>query len=208
MQLSSEIIALGLVLFASSRARSSSSSSSSPLPGADSPDVTLGPGGERPMQRTGETDPHAWARRRLSLLVPTLQALTPPVPADKLLDVAVSILAQWAHETGNGRAEFNFNMGGWTARVGDAFHVARDVLTPGKPQFRWTAYDDLGTAIEDQVKRIIRGFPTAWRLLTEAPETSQWIARLGRDGYFSGDPDAYARAWASHRTELLSRLPR
>lgn len=202
MQLSSELVALGLVLFASSRAKNASASASD-LPGSSSPDVTLGPGGERPMQRTGEADPGVWARRRFPMLMATLQALTPPVPPEKLADVAVSILAQWAHETAKGRAEFNYNMGGWTARTGDAFHVARDVLTPGKPQFRWTAYDDLGTAIDDQVKRIIRGFPSAWRLLIEAPETSQWIARLGADGYYGASPEAYARAWAANRTELM-----
>jgi hypothetical protein len=199
MQLSSEAIALGLVLFASSRAKAASSSN---LPGSSSPDVALGPGGEQPMQRTGESDPTAWARRRLALLVPTLQALTPPVPADKVADVALSLLAQWAHETARGRAEFNFNLGGWTARPDDPFHVARDVLS-NAGSFKWTSYPDLGTAIEDQVKRLIRGFPTAWRLLTEAPETSQWIARLGSDGYFTANPADYARAWAAHRTELL-----
>jgi hypothetical protein len=185
----------------------SSSSAPSSAPGSSSnTGPELGPALERPLQRTGEDDPIAWARRRFALIMAVLHTLEPPIPADKLRDIALSLLAQWAHETARGRSEFNFNLGGWTARKDDPFHVAKDVLTSKTTPVRWTAYPDLGTAIEDQIRRLTR-FKTAWGMLVDEPVSSAWVEQLGRSGYYSARPADYARAWAMHRAELAGVLP-
>jgi hypothetical protein len=129
------------------------------------------------------------------------------VPDHLLRAAALSLVSQWAHETGRGKAEFNFNLGGWTARKSDPFFSARDVQTPGKPVFKWTAYNDLPSAVADQVKRLVERFPTAFKLLAEQPHTSAWIEELGRRGYFTANPSNYARAWASNRAELERLAP-
>lgn len=156
--------------------------------------------------RTGEADPVAWARRRLALLVVALQSLEPPLVGAHADQVARSLLAQWAHETNSGRSEFNFNLGGWTARRGDHYHTAADRLS-GASGFRWTAYADLPTAIEDQLRRLILTYPRAWSSLLAAPESRDWIDELSRGGYFTAPRDDYARAWRAHRAELGKVLP-
>jgi hypothetical protein len=165
--------------------------------------LPVGTGREVPIKRTGEDTFEAWVRHRMALAVVTLAALEPPV--EKIDDVAIALLAQWAHETAKGRAEFNFNLGGWTARTGDDFHTANDRLTGSR--FHWTAYPDLPTAVDDQIKRLIVGFPSAWALLLAAPLSSEWIEELGRAGYFTADPTDYARAWQALDAEVRS-VPR
>ena len=162
----------------------------------------VGSGREVPLQHTGEDDFTLWVRHRRALVVVTLAALEPPVT--DVDDVATALVAQWAHETARGRAEFNYNLGGWTARKGDDFHAANDAQTGAA--FRWTAYPDLPTAVDDQVKRLIVGFPTAWASLLASPSSSEWIADLGRAGYFTADPNAYARAVLALEQEIR-RLP-
>jgi hypothetical protein len=190
----------------------SAAAAPSPSPGPPAPPTPLPPspggggsGREVARVRTGEDDLAAWKRRRLALLVPTLnavaseQGLTPP---PGLIDrIALSLLAQWAHETARGTHEFNFNLGGWRARSTDDFFAARDAQS-GREVFRWTAYAELGPAIEDQVRRLVSGFPSAVRMLITNPESSAWVEELGRLGYYQASPTAYAHAWATQRTEL------
>jgi hypothetical protein len=128
-----------------------------------------------------------------------------PDPATRY-EIALSVLAQWAHETGRGANEYNFNLGGWQARSGDEYFTARDAQTPGKPEYHWTSYPDLGTAMTDQVMRLVKTFPNAARLLLAQPKSSAWVEQLGRDGYYSAAPGAYARAWAMNRAELAGWL--
>lgn len=172
-----------------------------PASGARSSTPPVGSGRQVPVTRTGEDDFAAWVRHRLALAVVTVAALE----VEHVDDVAIALVAQWAHETGKGKAEFNFNLGGWTARKGDDFHTANDALTGSS--FRWTAYPDLPTAVDDQVKRLRLGFPHAWALLNAAPLSSEWIEELGRAGYYTADPTDYARAWQALDAEVRS-LPR
>jgi hypothetical protein len=158
-----------------------------------------------PIVRTGEDDFSLWSRTRLALVVVELGSLEPPIEPARIDDVATAIVAQWAHESAKGRAEFNYNLGGWTARKGDDFHTANDNQTGAA--FRWTAYPDLPTAVEDQVKRLILGFPSAWALLVADPSSPAWIDELARGNYFTANPADYARAWASLVDEIR-RLPR
>lgn len=150
---------------------------------------------EVPRVLTGNSA--SWFGDRYAL---ALEVLAPNVPAPVLLDVTLSIMAQWAHESARGRAEFNFNMGGWRARAKDRFFVSTDIKDPGK--FHWTAYRDLPNAVADQLERLHNTYPTAWAKLIAQPTTSAWVEELGAKGYYSAKPTAYAHAWAMHRAEL------
>lgn len=147
--------------------------------------------------RTGPAMPQ-WFNERFGL---ALEVLAPNVDPLLLRPIALSVVAQWSHETGRGRSEFNFNLGGWRARRKDNFFVARDVQS-GAELFRWTAYPDLPTAVHDQLKRLHDTFPTAWAMLIAEPNTSAWVEELGKRGYYTAPRDAYARAWATNRAEL------
>jgi hypothetical protein len=162
-------------------------------------------GREVQMVRTGEPDLTTWARRRLALTQAAFTSLTPPLEGSKADAVALSLLAQWAHETNRGASEFNFNLGGWTARRGDTFHTAPDRLSSAAG-FRWTAYPDLPTAIEDQIRRLVQTYPTAWGLLLSDPESDAWILELGRRGYYTAAPSDYSRAWRTQRADLGRRF--
>jgi hypothetical protein len=186
-----------LVGLSKSQGRSSSGG------GARASTLPVGSGQHVPLTHTGESDFALWVRHRMALAVVTLAALEPPVV--NVDDVAIALVAQWAHETAKGRAEFNYNLGGWTARRGDDFHTANDNLTGAS--FRWTAYPDLPTAVDDQIKRLIVGFPSAWASLLAAPSSTAWIGELARHGYFTADPNAYARAVSALEQEIRS-LPR
>jgi hypothetical protein len=160
------------------------------------PGGASGSGREVTRLRTGDATESAWRQIRLPILVGTLSEL-----GDLAGRVALSILAQWAHETNRGTHEFNYNLGGWHARRGEDYFTARDVQE-GPALVHWSAYTDLPVAIRDQVRRLKAGFPSAWSLLVGSPESSAWVERLGKLGYYSSSPAAYATAWAMHRAEL------
>ena len=179
---------LGCALLAVCLLRGSSAATAAPV----SPPGAL----EVPRVLTG--DGPNWFAERYALAI---EVLGPNVPAAKLRDVALSILAQWAHESARGRSEFCFNLGGWRARAKDRYFVARDNLgEPGK--FRWTAYQDLPNAVADQLQRLHDRFPVAWKQLVAQPTSSAWVEQLGRSGYYTAKPADYARAWAMNRAEL------
>jgi hypothetical protein len=191
------LVLLGLLL------TRSTSDEQHALPPAQLP---TGSGGEVPRVLTGGQPLEQWFHDRF---VVALEVLGLNLPANVVHDAALSVVAQWAHETGRGRSEFNFNMGGWRARKHDRFFVARDVQT-GKELFRWTAYSNLPFAVEDQLQRLHDTFPSAWALLATEPNTSRWVEELGRKGYYVAPPGTtqaqhirnYTRAWATNRAEL------
>lgn len=204
MQRASEWLPLlALLLLRPGGASPTGQSSSSASRGSPSRVPALGPAIEVPRQQTGGSDAAAWFAPRFAL---ALEVLGPNVPPDKLRDIALSVLAQWAHETNRGKSEFNFNLGGWRARRSDPYFVARDVQS-GAELFRWTAYPDLPNAVHDQLRRLHDTFSSAWRLLLSQPQTSAWVEELGRRGYYTANRDTYARAWAMHRAELGALAP-
>ena len=197
----SDLLPLGLALFVLAAAKSDEP------PKPKTPALPPGRGAnEVPRVKTGGQPLREWFTDRFAL---ALEVLGPNVPADRLRAIALAVVAQWAHETGRGRSEFNFNLGGWRARKSDPYFVARDVQT-GAELFRWTAYADLPNAVHDQLKRLHDRFPSAWKLLLEQPNSSAWIEELGRKGYYVAPPGTsqaqhirnYARAWANNRAEL------
>jgi hypothetical protein len=200
------MMGLGLMLLRGGSSSPETPTSSLPPRGNALPKA---PGLEVPRVLTGGQPVEQWFSDRFGVAV---EVLGLNLPAAVVRDAALSVVAQWAHETGRGRSEFNFNMGGWRARRSDSYFVARDVQT-GKELFRWTAYGDLPNAVHDQLHRLHDTFPSAWALLATEPNTSRWVEELGRKGYYvapQGTTQAqhiqnYVRAWASNRAEL-SRL--
>jgi hypothetical protein len=198
----SDLLPLGLALFVLSAAKSDEPAQ----PKAPALPSSGRGAFEVPRVKTGGQPLAQWFGDRFAL---ALEVLGPNVPAERLRQIALAVVAQWAHETGRGRAEFNFNMGGWRARKTDPYFVARDVQT-GAELFRWTAYGDLPNAVHDQLRRLHDRFSSAWALLLAEPNSSRWIEELGRKGYYvapKGTSQAqhiqnYARAWATNRAEL------
>jgi hypothetical protein len=198
------MVGLGLMLLRGSSSGQPQAPTSSAAPGGAAPPKALGL--EVPRVLTGGQPLEQWFGDRYRVAVEVLRL---NLPGNVVTDAALSVVAQWAHETGRGRSEFNFNMGGWRARKTDPYFVARDVQT-GKELFRWTAYPDLPNAVHDQLRRLHDTFPSAWALLATEPNTSRWVEELGRKGYYvapTGTTQAqhiqnYTRAWASNRAEL------
>lgn len=172
------------------------------MPGTTTQPTGFAAANEVARVRTGGNDRNAWARTRYQELLRQIRA-SGYVPDDTVAaEIALSLLAQWGHESARGANEFNYNLGGWRARKGDAYFTARDVQTTNSPSYRWTAYPELGPAITDQVMRLIKTFPSAAKLLLQEPKNSRWVEELGRRGYYQAAPAGYARAWAMHRAEL------
>lgn len=161
------------------------------------PAQALPDGQKRPMVPTGRTP--TWFADRYLLAV---EVLAPNVPADKVADVALSLVAQWAHETGRGQHEYCYNLGGWHAQGREPYYAAKDNLTAGGRIYHWRAWDDLPNAVAHQIQRLHDRFPSAWRLLLAQPTASTWVEELGRKGYYTANPKGYAQAWAMHRLEL------
>lgn len=155
-----------------------------------------------PMRRTGEASVIEWARRRLALTLAMLRSVEPGVSLEKLDDVALSLLAHWAHETAKGASEFNFNLGGWTAARGAPCFLATDAQSPDKRTIAFESWPDLPTSVTDHVNRLQQRFRSAWDLLTVDPTSDAWVRELGRRGYYTAPQDTYARAWTALRAEL------
>lgn len=200
----SDLLPLGLALFVLSAAKSDEPAQ------PKAPALPSGRGAfEVPRTKTGGQPLAQWFGERFRLAVEVLTPNVVNATPEHVRQIALSVVAQWAHETGRGRAEFNFNLGGWRARKTDPYFVARDVQT-GAELYRWTAYADLPNAVHDQLKRLHDRFASAWALLLAEPNSSRWIEELGRKGYYvapKGTSQAqhiqnYARAWATNRAEL------
>ncbi len=161
---------------------------------------------EVPRIKTGGDNQTEWARSRYQMLLGMIRASGYVFDDDLAAEIALSLLGQWAHETGRGSAEYNYNLGGWRARKGDTYFTARDVQTPGSAIYRWTAYPDLQTGMADQVMRLVKTFPSAAKLLLDEPKSSRWVEELGRRGYYGANPQGYARAWAMNRAELKAKV--
>jgi hypothetical protein len=161
---------------------------------------------EVPRVQTGGNDRKVWAIMRYETLLYLIQLSGYVAEPDRQKDIALSLLAQWAHECARGKNEFNYNMGGWMARKGDVYFTARDVQSGTATVHRWTAYPDLNTGMLDQIQRLFQTFPSAAKLLMEQPKNSRWVEELGKRGYYSALPSQYARAWAMNRAELAQEL--
>lgn len=197
------MLAAGVVyLLFRDRSRSSSSAPALPAPALE---PLPGGGGCMPAVRTGGSDPDVWYLTRWAATVDDLiRRGVEPGPA---AIGARALVAQWAHETDAGRSEYNFNLGGWIAAPGEACHELRDA-TSGAPG-RWASFASLEQSIHEHIDRLATRsrFQPAFLAWIKEPLSERWIRALGAAGYYTADPDVYARAWRA-RLERATELTR
>jgi hypothetical protein len=159
-------------------------------------------------QQTGGLDPRSWVTSRVARTVERLESQG--FPPEQARELARSLVAQWAHETGRGRSEFNFNLGGWLAAPDVRCHVLPGFCGPGverRDDCAWESWPNLDAAIDDHVARIAGRFQRAFTALLEAPFSDEWIRELGRGGYFTAPIDGYAAAWRKQREFVEQVVP-
>jgi hypothetical protein len=139
----------------------------------------------------------SWARTRLAAL--ERHGVTG--------EIALSVLAQWAHETDSGRAEWNFN-------VGNLRPVGNQPRIDLGPAGFFRAYGTLDEGVSAYLALVQSGrYTPCWGLLNADPTSEDWIRCLGRLGYYcehaapctETEISAYARAWGAHRAVLGRR---
>jgi hypothetical protein len=113
--------------------------------------------------------------------------------------MALSALAHWANETGSGKYEFGFNIGGRHARQSDPKYWSG---SDAGNAANFPIFASLEDAVRDYFQLVAKGYPSAWELLKEHPTQSDWYEQLGHSGYYGGDPDAAANVWATLRGNL------
>lgn len=131
-----------------------------------------------PAVRTGPNSREEWMRSRLEALQ----------GAGVTGDVALAILAHWAHETGFGVGEFNYNLGNLGAfSPAQLQHPLPQAGGPdaGNPT-HFQAYRSLSEGVAAYLK-LLRGslYHVCESILTADPSTDAWIRCLGAHGYYS-----------------------
>ena len=114
-------------------------------------------------------------------------------------ELARSIVAHWAFETGWGIGEFNFNVGNRMARAGETGHHLDDGGGPGW----YKSYATLDDGVADYLALLASArYATAWALLQANPTDSAWIHKLVESGYATLAPDEYERRYVSVRARV------
>jgi hypothetical protein len=119
---------------------------------------------------------------------------------------ALSVLwAQWALETGRGRAMAGYNFGGLKGRSpdgGSALLATREGFGASERQTeaRFRTYASPAAGARDYVKTLAERYPEALAAATTG-DAHRFVAELGRAHYFTGDPHAYRRAVVSLTAE-------
>lgn len=164
------LLGLGAVVLAASSAS-----------GAAAPPRTAGGGSthgraEVPARQTGGRDAHAWTRSRYAAAVAALRALG--LDDATARRVAIALVAQWARETGWGRAEWGFNVGNVKASnwAGD-YHRLSD-----------GSYYRSHATLEDGVRDAINlhrssRYRDAFNYLVSSGDPVGWYDRIMRAGY-------------------------
>ena len=117
----------------------------------------------------------------------------------------LTLLAQWAHETGGGLASNNWNLAGIKHVNGDGhdfaryetFEVINGVSTKVEKEFR--AYPSLDDAAFDWLRVLRRDFAFAWSAV-EAGDPVDFAHRLKVQHYYTDTEEVYSaglRAWFS-----------
>ncbi len=119
------------------------------------------------------------------------------MPEDATLKLLV---AQWAHETGNGTSMYNYNFGGikgtgpsgltTTARTTEGYGATERTI---RDHFR--AYRDASEGARDYLEFLSRRFPEALENARTGDPVA-FVDALHRRGYFTGSKEAYAESIA------------
>lgn len=150
---------------------------------------------------TGPGSIKDWAQTRFRAAYKYLlsQGFTNATEENNASQMALSALAHWANETGSGKYEFGFNIGGRHARINDAKYWSGSDAGNAAD---FPIFDSLDDAVRDYFDLVSKGYPSAWSLLKEKPTQADWYEQLGRSGYYGGDPDKAADTWATLRGNL------
>lgn len=162
-------------------------------------------GGKVSMKQTGGADAKSWAQDRYTRSVHVLTGQG--IPLSIAHEMALSALAHWAVETANGTHEYNYNVGGITARSDDQFYEAMDVGAGVKQKF--AAYDSADEGVADYWALLASSlYADCLAQLHDKPTGDGWIRCLGAKGYY-GDKTAksqetMAKAVAGQRGALAA----
>lgn len=185
------LLGLGAVVLAASQSQAA----------APSPPRTAGGGSthgraEVPARQTGGHDAHAWTRSRYAAAVSVLRALG--LDDATARRVAIALVAQWARETGWGRAEWGFNVGNIKASnwAGD-YHRLSD-----------GSYYRSHATIEDGVRDAINlhrnaRYGEAFNYLVSSGDPVGWYDRIMRAGYHP-----WSQAALDEMRSIASRVDR
>jgi hypothetical protein len=113
-------------------------------------------------------------------------------------EVAHSIVAHWGFESGDGRGEWNYNVGNRMALPGEeGFH-----LDDGGGPGWYRSYANLDAGVADYLA-LIQGahYTPAWTLLQATPTDDAWIRALlsAKPPYAQLDPDTYVLRYNESR---------
>lgn len=153
----------------------------------------------------GITDRKAWTRARLAQLRETLDAHRWPTDESKRDAVARALLSQWAIESGFGKSEWNYNLGGWKAAKSRPATLLRNGTT-GKLE-RWEAWPTVHASMADHVQRLRGRWPKVAAELEANPQSTAWVEALGRAGYYEEPPAEYAKSVAQARKTVEDLAP-
>lgn len=128
-------------------------------------------------------------------------------PTESTLTV---LTAHWAHETGHGRSMVGFNFGGIKGVGPSGLTVAcktREGFGAGERRIvdRFRAYQSADEGANDYLGLLARRYPVALER-ADAGDAVGFAHALGRAGYYTASPDAYARSIASIAAALRPDL--
>lgn len=128
---------------------------------------------------------------------------------------AIGVLwAQYALETGRGKACWNNNIGNVKATPGDGLNYTmlpntweiingkRETFQPPHPQTWFRSYETLAEGMVSHIAFLRRRYAAAWAHV-EAGQPDAFARALKARGYFTGDVDVYARSLVSLLAEWL-----
>ncbi len=134
------------------------------------------------------------------------QSITGEQPSKRAVAV---VTAQWAHETGRGRAMHNFNFGGIKG-AGPAGLTAQLETREGwgenaqRITASFRAYSTATEGAEDFISLLARRYPAALEA-ARAGDAESFVQRLHAGGYFTDNPAAYGRSVSSLADQAMNQ---
>lgn len=118
------------------------------------------------------------------------------------------LVAQWAHETGNGRSMYNYNFGGIKGKGPSGLTTAYKTregwgATEVKITDYFRAYNSADEGAEDYLKLLQRRFPKALDQ-ANAGNPEEFVRALKQKGYFTGNEQAYIKSIKSLSDKALA----